>query len=137
MIDRLPEQLGDPFGWTWEDVEEDGLGMTAYVFLADGGGPRFRLSSSRMHPGDGVSLDAGGDEDPAHARADCLKATDLPADVFLAVREGDTWFARWDPPRQAGQRPPSVSTRRSASGRSCLAAASRAAGGLPDPRARR
>lgn len=114
MIDRLPEELGDLFGWTWQDVEEDGLGTTAYVFLADRDGPRFRLSASRMHPGDGVSLDASHDEDPARARADFLAATELPADVFLAVREGNTWFARWDPPHQAGQRPPSVASRGSA-----------------------
>jgi hypothetical protein len=105
VIDRLPEELSAQFGWVWETVEEDGLGPVSYCPLAWDGVPRFLLSSSGFYPQDGINVEVAEQDGLADARADFLAELGLTPDVFLVVREGDCWFARWDPPHTAGVRP--------------------------------
>ena len=96
VIDRSADDLSAMFGWTWLHGEEEGLGPMSYVGLAYDGRSRFALSASPVHPERGVALEAPHDEDPARARADFIAALDLESDVFLSIREGASWFDRWD-----------------------------------------
>ena len=105
VIDRLPEELSAQFGWVWDTVEEEGIGPISYCPLAWDGVSRYLLSSSGFFPEDGVNLEVGEGDDVAAARSDFLAELGLTSEVFLVVREGDCWFARWDAPHNAGARP--------------------------------
>jgi hypothetical protein len=96
VIDRSADDLSTMFGWTWVDGEEEGLGRMAYVGLAFDGRSRFVLIASRENPERGIALEAPIDEDPAQARADFLAALGLEPSVFLSIREGASWFERWE-----------------------------------------
>lgn len=96
VIDRTASELAEMFGWTWVLGEEEGLGAMSYVGLAHDGRSRFALSASVENPERGVALEAPQGEDPAQARADFLAALGLRPDVFLSIREGASWFERWD-----------------------------------------
>jgi hypothetical protein len=98
-------------GWAWDEVEEDGLGLMFYAPLAWDGKGRFLLSASGFYRGDGIAIEAEPGEDPARARADFMRDTGLSSDAFLAIAEADTWFARWDPPHNAGVRPATAAPR--------------------------
>lgn len=111
VLDRTPAEISAALGWTWDVVDEDGLGTMFYAALAWDGRSRFMLSSSGVYPGDGVAIEVEASEDPARARADFLQATALPPAAFLAIAEGDTWFARWDAPHNAGVRPATAAPR--------------------------
>lgn len=96
VIDRTAEELTAMFGWTWVTGDEEGLGPMSYAGLAHDGRSRFALSASPEHPERGVALEAPQGEDPAAARADFLAGLGLTAEVFLSIREGASWFERWD-----------------------------------------
>ena len=111
MLDRTPEELTATFGWEWGEANEEGLGLMFYAPLAWNGKSRLFLSASGVYPTDGVSLDAEASENPAAARADFLEGTGLAPETFLAISEGDVWFARWDAPHNAGTRPATAAPR--------------------------
>jgi hypothetical protein len=111
VLDRTPDDLTAALGWAWDEFEEDGLGQMFYAPLAWDGNSRFLLSASGLYPGDGIAIEAEGTEDPASARGHFMRDTGLGSDAFLAIAEGDTWFARWDPPHNAGVRPSTASPR--------------------------
>ncbi|MBE2319753.1 hypothetical protein DVA67_027540 [Solirubrobacter sp. CPCC 204708] len=111
VIDRTVQELADAHGWTWEAVEEEGLGLMFYVALAWEGVPRFLLSASDVYPGDGVGVEVASSENHASARADLLTELGADADLFLAISEGGVWFARWDAPHTSGERPPTARPR--------------------------
>ena len=96
VLDRTASELTAAFGWTWATGDEDGLGPMSYVGLAQDGRSRFALSTSPEHPERGVALEAPQGEDPSSARADFVAALGLAPDVFLSIREGGSWFERWD-----------------------------------------
>ncbi|HUR83892.1 MAG TPA: hypothetical protein VMY78_00980 [Solirubrobacteraceae bacterium] len=96
VIDRTAEELTEMFGWTWVTGEEEGVGPMSYAGLALDGRSRFALSASLEHPERGVALEAPQGEDPSDARADFLAASGLEPEVFLSIREGGSWFERWD-----------------------------------------
>lgn len=96
VIDRDPADLAATFGWSWAQGEEEGLGPMSYIGLAYDGRSRFALIASDEHPERGVALEAPEGEDPAAARADFLAALSLEPDLFLSIREGGSWFERWD-----------------------------------------
>ena len=105
VLDRTVDECAAAYGWCWNHVEEAGLGPMSYVPLAWDGQSRFLVSASGVYPNVGIAVEASKSEDPAAARADLRAALDLEADAFLAISEGNTWFARWDPPHNAGVRP--------------------------------
>lgn len=96
VLDRDAGELEATFGWSWIAGVEEGLGPVSYVGLAYDGRSRYTLIASQGHPERGVALEAPQGEDPARARADFLAALDLEPDVFLSIREGASWFERWD-----------------------------------------
>jgi hypothetical protein len=96
VIDRDPADLSARYGWTWVQGVDEDLGTLSYVGLAYDGRSRFVLIASDEHPERGVALEAPQDEDPAQARADFLAAAGLEPGVFLSIREGASWFERWD-----------------------------------------
>lgn len=111
VFDRTVAEMAEAFGWVWDEVDEDGLGPTFYLPLAWDGRSRFLLQASGFYPENGIAVDATRSENPATARADLLAELELGADAFLAISEGDAWFARWDPPHNAGQRPATAAPR--------------------------
>ncbi len=111
VLDRTVEELSEAFGWTWEDVDEEGIGQTFYVGLAWDGRSRFLLSASGVYPEQGVAVETSAAEDHAAARADLLAELGLSAEAFLAISEQGVWFARWDDTR-AGERPATAAPRR-------------------------
>lgn len=111
VLDCTTDQATEAFGWTWDEVEEDGLGPTLYVPLAWDGESRFLLSASGFYPENGVAVEASASENAAQAREDFLGDLDLSPEFCLAVSEGGIWFARWDPPQNAGQRPTTATKR--------------------------
>jgi hypothetical protein len=105
VLDRSADDLTTAFGWTWAEGEEEGVGTMRYVGLAYDGRSRFVLIASVEHPERGIALEAAQDEDPAQARAEFLAALGLAPDVFLSIREGASWFERFDDaktPRERG-----------------------------------
>ena len=96
VLDRTAEELAAAYGWTWEEVEEAGLGPMLYVGLAWDGRSRFLLTASRADPANGVAVETAASEDHAAARADLLAELGLDASAFLAISEAGVWFARWD-----------------------------------------
>lgn len=96
VLDRSMSELAEPFGWRWEEYEEDGLGLVSGLPLAWDGKSRFFLSGDPAHPEKGVDVEVSESEDHAAARADLLAELGLTPQAFLAVSEGGVWFARWD-----------------------------------------
>ena len=116
VLDRSTADVTAAFGWVWDEVDEEGLGPMFYLPLAWDGASRFLLSASGFYPDDGIAVEASAAENFASARADLLTALGLERSAWLAITEGgDVWFARWDPPHNAGQRP-STATHRSSRG---------------------
>jgi hypothetical protein len=111
VLDRTVEELAKAYGWSWDQVDEDGLGPMFYIALAWDGVSRYLLTARGFYPEDGVAVETSAAENPAAARADLLVALDLRSDALLAVSEGDIWFARWDPPHNAGDRPSTAAPR--------------------------
>src|SRR4051794_3316684 len=111
VLDRTREELTATLGWEWDEADEAGLGPMFYVPLAWEGRSRFLLSVSGVYPESGVSIEAEASENPAEARADFIRDTGLASHAFLAIAEGDAWFARWDPPHDAGARPATAAPR--------------------------
>src|SRR4051794_8270022 len=70
VLDCTTAQASTAFGWVWDEVEEQGLGPTFYVFLAWDGESRFLLSASGFYPENGVAIEVAASEDAAHARRD-------------------------------------------------------------------
>jgi hypothetical protein len=111
VLDRTVGELSEAFGWTWDEVEEHGLGQTFYLPLAWDGKSRFLLTASGVYPENGIAIETSASENRAIARADLLAALGLEANAFLAISEGNAWFARWDPPHDAGVRPSTAAPR--------------------------
>lgn len=111
VLDCTTAEATAAFGWEWDQVDEEGLGLTSYALLAWEGRSRFLLSASGSYPENGVSIEASASEDAAHARHDFLSDLGLTPAALLAVSEAGVWFARWDPPQNAGERP-ATATRR-------------------------
>ena len=84
--------------WGWEE----GWGPTFYLPLAWDGASRHTASI----------VEAAADENQAAARADLLAGLGLDAEAFLAITEGGGWFARRDPPHNAGSRPATAAPRK-------------------------
>lgn len=104
ILDCTTGQATASFGWTWDEVEEEGIGVVFYRPLAWAGSSRFLLSSSGVYPDDGIAIEVSAAEDAAGARRDFLSGLGLTAEVFLAVSEDGVWFSRDDEPA-AGRRP--------------------------------
>ncbi len=111
VLDRTPEELTATLGWEWEEVEEEGLGPMHYAPLAWDGRSRFLLSASGFYPNNGVAIEVEASESAAVARRDFMLGTGLTSEHFLVISEGEVWFARWDPPHNAGVRPPTAAPR--------------------------
>jgi hypothetical protein len=111
VLDCSTEQATEAFGWTWDEVDEEGLGPMFYVPLSWDGRSRFLLSASGFHPESGVAVEASASEAAAVARHELLAELGLTSKALLALSEGDEWFARWDPPHNAGQRPETATKR--------------------------
>jgi hypothetical protein len=111
VFDRTVREMSEAFGWTWDEVEEEGLGQTFYLPLAWDGRSRFLLTASGPYPENGIAIETSASENPAIARADLLEALGLEANALLAISEGNAWFARWDPPHNAGVRPSTAAPR--------------------------
>ena len=112
VLDRSTADITAAFGWVWDEVDDEGLGPMFYLPLAWDGTSRFLLSASGFYPEDGIAVEASAAENFASARTDLLKTLGLEFNAWLAITEGgDVWFARWDPPHNAGQRP-ATATRR-------------------------
>ncbi|HUY60110.1 MAG TPA: hypothetical protein VMV16_10420 [Solirubrobacteraceae bacterium] len=111
VLDRAVEELTAAYGWVWEETDEAGLGQTFYLPLAWDGKSRYLLTASGVYPADGIQIEASSTENPAQARADLLAELGLRSGAFLAISEGESWFARWDPPHQAGERPATAAPR--------------------------
>ncbi len=112
LIDRTVEEFAETYGWVWDEVDEAGLGPTFYLPLAWGGASRYLLWLTAHTPDDGIIVEAAADEDPAAARADLLSGLGLDTEAFLVIAEGGRWFARWDPPHNAGSRPATAAPRK-------------------------
>jgi hypothetical protein len=76
-----------------------------------GTGSRFLLSALETYPESGIAIEVSRDDNAAAARSDLLGALNLDANALLAISEGHTWFARWDPPHQSGVRPATAKPR--------------------------
>ena len=111
VLDCTPAQATHAFGWKWDEVDEDGLGPMFYAALAWDGRSRYFLSSSGFYPENGVAIEVSASEDAAGARRDLLAELGLTPEALLAVSEGGVWFARWDPPQNAGERPATATQR--------------------------
>lgn len=112
VLDLTVSEAIDAFGWRWIEVEEDGLGLMHYLPLAWDGKRRYLLSASDFYPEDGLAVEVDVQDDPTSARADLLSDLELDPNHLLAINEGTVWFARWDPPHQAGTRPSTARKRR-------------------------
>ena len=75
VLDCTTDQASAAFGWTWDEVEEDGLGATFYLSLAWDGRSRFLVSASGFYPEDGIAIEVSSSEDAAKARRDLLHQT--------------------------------------------------------------
>ena len=111
VLDCTTQQATAAFGWRWDEVDEDGLGPMFYVPLAWDGSSRFILSASGAYPENGVAIEASASEDAAHARRELLENLGLTPEAMLAISESGVWFARWDPPHNAGSRPATATQR--------------------------
>lgn len=111
VLDCTTSEASAAFGWVWDEVDEAGLGTVFYAPLAWDGTSRYLLSSSAEYPENGIAIDVSSSENAATARGDFLSELDLTPDAFLVISEGGVWFARWDPPQIAGQRPTTATTR--------------------------
>jgi hypothetical protein len=111
VLDRTVEELTAAYGWAWDPAEVDGLGLVFYMPLAWDGKSRFLLSVSAAYRDGGISIEVDRSENPATARADLLSELGLPSSALLAISEGESWFARWDPPHNAGGRPATAKPR--------------------------
>ena len=111
MLDSTTAQATAAFGWVWDEVEEEGLGPTFYVLLAWDRKSRFMLSASGFYPENGIAIEVDASEEPASARHDFLDELDLTPEALLALSERGVWFARWDPPHNAGDRPSTATLR--------------------------
>lgn len=111
QLDRTVGEISETYGWSWDQADADGLGLMHYLFLAWNGVPRFLLSASAAYPDDGIAVEVEASEDAATARRDLLKGLALTPDAWLTISEGETWFARWDPPHRAGARPATAKPR--------------------------
>ena len=105
VLDRTVDEIGAALGAVRDEVDEEGLGQTFYLPLGWDGQSRFLLSASGVYPGNGVAVEVSASESAASARSDLLSEIGWGPDAFLAIAEGDTWFARWDLPHNAGVRP--------------------------------
>lgn len=112
VLDRSTADVTAAFGWVWDEVDQDGLGPMFYLPLAWDGTSRFLLSASGFYPDDGIAVEASAGENFASARADLLTTLGLALSAWLAITEGgEVWFARWDPPYNAGERPATATPR--------------------------
>jgi hypothetical protein len=111
VLDRTVEELATAYGWSWDQAEVDGLGLMFYMPLAWDGKSRFLLSVSATYPESGIAIEVARGENPAAARSDLLNALGLLSSALLAISEGESWFARWDPPHNAGDRPATAKPR--------------------------
>jgi hypothetical protein len=75
------------------------------VFLAWDRKSRFVLSASGFYPQDGIAIEVDASDEPASARREFLDELGLTPEALLALSERGVWFARWDPPNNAGDRP--------------------------------
>jgi hypothetical protein len=111
VLDCTTAQATAKFGWSWAEVEEEGLGPMLYVALAWDERSRFLLTASGLYPEGGIAIDVSGSEEAASARRDFLDELDLTPDALLALSERGVWFARWDPPHNVGERPNTATER--------------------------
>lgn len=110
VLDRTVPELLAAYGWSCEEVEEDGLGPMSYLPPAWDGRSRFLLSASGYYPENGVAVEVSRSEEAIVARSDLLAEMGLDEEAFLAISEGGIWFARWDQPI-AGERPGTAAPR--------------------------
>jgi hypothetical protein len=113
-LDCTREQLAAAYGWTWDEVDEEGLGLMSYLFLAWDGTSRFTLSISTHHPDEGVHIEIDGsrDADPEAALRAFLDDLGLTHAAMLAIQVGDTLFARWDPDQHGVSKRPATAFKR-------------------------
>lgn len=111
-LDYTMEGFAAAFGWSWAGEEVAGLGLMFYLPLAWDGRSRFLLSVSDVHRDRGLDVIVSSEENLAAARADLIGDLGLTAEAWLAIGEDETVFARWDPPHDAGTRPPTARPRK-------------------------